>query len=60
MICGHTPQKSGRPLVLDNGVCIDTLAYGGGWLTCMDVATGEYWQANESGEVTSDCIEDYE
>ena len=50
MICGHTEQRSGRPLVLERAVCIDTWAYGGGWLTCLDVTSGDYWQANELGE----------
>ena len=49
MICGHTEQRSGIPLCLENAVCIDTWAYGGGWLTCLDVSSGEYWQANEFG-----------
>ena len=51
MICGHTSQKSGEPLNLGHAVCIDTAACKGGWLTCLDVNTGEYWQANEAGEV---------
>jgi serine/threonine protein phosphatase 1 len=51
MVCGHTAQKSGLPLDLGHAVCIDTRVYGdGGWLTCLDVATGRFWQANESGE----------
>jgi serine/threonine protein phosphatase 1 len=50
MICGHTEQHSGVPLVLERAICIDTWAYGGGWLTCLDAATGEYWQANELGQ----------
>ena len=50
MVCGHTAQRSGRPLVLDRAVCIDTWAYGGGWLTCLDVDLDVYWQANERGE----------
>jgi serine/threonine protein phosphatase 1 len=50
MICGHTQQKSGEPLNLTSAICIDTWAYGGGWLTCLDVMTGEYWQANQLGE----------
>ena len=50
MICGHTEQRSGLPLCLEQAVCIDTWAYGGGWLTCLDVIGGEYWQANELGE----------
>lgn len=51
MVCGHTAQKSGVPLNLGHAICIDTRAYGdGGWLTCLDVATGVYWQANQRGE----------
>ena len=50
MVCGHTEQRSGRPLDLGTAVCIDTWAYGGGWLTCLDVTTGDYWQANELGD----------
>ncbi|MGE0431886.1 MAG: metallophosphoesterase family protein [Planctomycetota bacterium] len=50
VICGHTVQKGGVPLHLGSVVCIDTWAYGGGWLTCMDVASGQYWQSNERGE----------
>lgn len=51
MICGHTSQKSGVPLSLGHAVCIDTWACGRGWLTCLDVDTGRYWQANQQGEV---------
>jgi serine/threonine protein phosphatase 1 len=50
MICGHSEQRSGLPLVLERAVCIDTWAYGGGWLTCLDVTSGDWWQANEGGE----------
>ncbi len=50
MICGHTPQRTGIPLNLGHAICIDTHAYAGGWLTCLDVAAGRYWQANEQGE----------
>lgn len=49
VICGHTAQHDGNPVVLPHGICIDTRAYGGGWLTCLDMATGEYIQANEQG-----------
>lgn len=49
MICGHTAQKSGRPRRFPGGVCIDTWVYGEGWLSCLDVESGEIWQANEKG-----------
>lgn len=50
MICGHSEQRSGKPLILQQAVCIDTWAYGDGQLTCLDVDTGEYWQATELGQ----------
>jgi serine/threonine protein phosphatase 1 len=50
MICGHSEQRSGIPLVLPGAVCIDTWAYGDGWLTCLDVDTGHYLQANDAGQ----------
>jgi serine/threonine protein phosphatase 1 len=50
MVCGHTQQRSGRPLVLEHAICIDTWAYGDGWLTCLDVEKEAYWQANQRGE----------
>jgi len=50
MICGHSVQRSGHPLVLDHAICIDTWVYGDGWLTCLDVEAEVYWQANQRGE----------
>ncbi len=49
VVCGHTPQKSGLPLTLSGWICIDTFACGAGWLTCLDVASDEYFQASQSG-----------
>jgi serine/threonine protein phosphatase 1 len=50
-IVGHTSQKSGELLDLGYLKCIDTYCYGGGWLTALDVATGQLWQASENGEL---------
>ncbi len=50
VICGHSEQRTGLPRNLGDKVCIDTYAYGGGWLTGLDVVTGQYWQANEESE----------
>jgi serine/threonine protein phosphatase 1 len=50
IICGHTPQHSGEINDLNFAACIDTGAVRGGWLTCLDVESGQYWQANEKGE----------
>ena len=53
VVCGHTSQRSGRPLVAGNAVCIDTHAYAGGPLTCLDVGANRYWQADLLGRVTT-------
>ena len=50
MICGHASQKSGLPAVFEKGVCIDTWACGGGWLTCLDTIEGTFLQTSERGE----------
>lgn len=50
MVCGHTAQRGGTPLNLGHAVCIDTWVYGKGWLTCLDVSTGLYWQANQAAQ----------
>lgn len=48
-IVGHTSQKSGEVLDLGYLKCIDTWCYGEGWLTALDVESGELWQADKSG-----------
>jgi len=49
IICGHTPQRSGLIKNLGFAVCIDTGPASGGWLTCLDTDSGQYWQADEKG-----------
>lgn len=56
MLCGHTVQKSGRPLNYGHAVCLDTYAYGGGWLTCLDVATNACWQASQDGALRQEML----
>ena len=51
VIAGHTSQHSGEILDLGHIKCIDTRCYGGGWLTALDVQTGQVWQANRDGQV---------
>jgi len=60
MVCGHTPQRSGLPRNLGHAVCIDTGAFKGGWLTCLDVGSGHYWQANERGQTRDGWLDEVE
>jgi serine/threonine protein phosphatase 1 len=57
LICGHTAQMSGRPKNLGHAICIDTCPYADGWLTCLDVDTGHYWQANQEGASREGTLE---
>ena len=50
VVCGHTRQISGQPLNLGYLLCLDTNVYSGGWLTCCDLNTMDFWQANALGE----------
>ncbi len=52
-IVGHTPQLSGSILDLGYLKCIDTGCAYGGWLTALDVESGQIWQVNEAGEMAS-------
>ena len=60
VICGHTSQKDGLPKNAGHVICIDTWACGTGWLTCLDVMSGRYYQANQAGETRSDWLEESE
>ena len=50
VVCGHSGLKNGRPAYTDGFVCIDTKAYAGEWLTCLDVENNLIWQANQQGQ----------
>jgi serine/threonine protein phosphatase 1 len=57
VVCGHTSQRSGEPKVVPGAVCVDTHAYAGGWLTCLDATTGRYWQADNAGRRRDGWVE---
>ncbi|MGK7945153.1 MAG: metallophosphoesterase family protein [Microcystaceae cyanobacterium] len=59
MICGHTSQKDGLPLNIGYAMCIDTWVYGKGWLTALEVNSGQIWQANQKGETRMTDIYKY-
>jgi serine/threonine protein phosphatase 1 len=52
-IVGHTSQKDGEVLDLGHLVCIDTYCWAGGWLTALDVTTGQTWQVDRTGRLRS-------
>ncbi len=53
VICGHTAQQTGVPLNNEGWVCIDTWVYGKGWLTCLNLETDEFLQAQQNGTFRS-------
>lgn len=56
IICGHSPQRAGLVKNLGFAVCIDTGAVAGGWLTCFDVDSGRYWQADQQGRTRKSAL----
>lgn len=50
-IVGHTSQRDGEILDLGYLKCIDTCCYGEGWLTALDVESGQVWQADKEGRM---------
>ena len=49
VIVGHTSQD--EILDLSYLICLDTGCCFGGWLTALDVTSGQLWQVNERGEL---------
>lgn len=49
MVCGHTAQKSGVPLVTGHAICLDTWCSGRGWLSCLNLGSALVHQANQGG-----------
>jgi serine/threonine protein phosphatase 1 len=50
VICGHTEMPGGVPGVAPGWVMLDTSAYRGGFLTALDLHSGELLQAAQTGE----------
>lgn len=59
IVCGHTPQKSGRPMNRGYAICLDTNACRGGPLTCLAIESGKIWQAGADRRVTRAHITDF-
>lgn len=50
VVVGHTSQKNGEILDVGHLICIDTYCHNGGWLTALDVASGQTWQVDVNGK----------
>jgi len=50
-VVGHTHDYRGEVFDVGHLVCIDTFCYGGGWLTALDVHSGQTWQADIDGKL---------
>ena len=57
-IVGHTSQKTGEILDLGYLKCIDTWCYGEGWLTALDVCSGQMWQTDKNGRMKEMMIDE--
>lgn len=51
VVCGHYAQFNGQITNYGHTIFIDTYLCGGQWLTCLNVESGEYIQANKDGEI---------
>ncbi len=51
VVVGHTPQDNGDILNLGHLICLDTYCFGGGYLTAMDLDSGDIWQASQDGNM---------
>ena len=59
LICGHTSQKDGRVWRQDGMICIDTFAYGTGWLTALEMSSMQVYRANQHGKTEQGPIDDF-
>jgi len=53
-IVGHTPQMDGEVRDLGHIKIVDTFCYGEGFLTAVDLTTGETWQARADGTLRNE------
>ena len=49
-VVGHTASKNGEIKNLGHLICVDTYCYGGGWLTAIELHSGQIWQVSKDGE----------
>ncbi len=56
---GHTPQPFGQILRQEHLVCVDTCCFGNGYLSAMNVDTGEVIQTDRHGHLRRDRLTDF-
>jgi serine/threonine protein phosphatase 1 len=56
VVCGHIPQVNRLPSFTGRVISLDTGAHAGGWLTCLDLNSMEFWQANEMAETRNGIL----
>lgn len=56
-VVGHTSQDGDEILDLGHLKCFDTNCWQGGWLTALNVGSGQAWQADERGEIRNERSE---
>jgi serine/threonine protein phosphatase 1 len=50
-VVGHTASRDGEVFDIGHLICLDTHVYGNGWLTAMEMDTGQLWQADRNGKL---------
>ncbi len=53
-VVGHTPQTSGEVRDAGHVILLDTYCFGGGWLSALEMETGQLWQADLHGRLRRD------
>ena len=56
VVCGHTRNEFGKIADLGHTICIDTGITKGGELTCLEMTSFRFWQANADGRIRSDRL----
>lgn len=56
---GHTPQPFGQILNTEHLVCIDTYCFGNGYLSAMNLESGELIQVDRYGHLRRDALADF-
>ena len=57
VVCGHTRNEFGRIADLGHTICIDTGISHDGVLTCLELESFRFWQADHGGVVTEGKLE---